>query len=92
MLMEQIEPDLTSVRVEALDFVYAGESEEQHAARMARYEKAFALLDERVKTLFGAWQKEIQDYKRAFIQKKIAPSQAEDAKVMSDISTSIDSI
>lgn len=44
-LMAEIEPDLVFERIAKLDEKYVGESAEQHAARLQRYEAAFEKLE-----------------------------------------------
>ena len=41
LLMQDIEPELTSSRVHGLKEKYANETPEEHAERMARYDRAF---------------------------------------------------
>ena len=50
-LMADIEPDLITTNLPHLDEKYAGETPEQKAARMARYEAAYARYD----AVFTEW-------------------------------------
>jgi hypothetical protein len=51
MIMQNIEPELCSDQLVLLDELYAGETPEEHAERMKRYERAYVLFDETVKVL-----------------------------------------
>ncbi len=44
-LMSRIEPDLVSNQLPLLDQKYAGETEEEHAARMEQYAAAYVVFD-----------------------------------------------
>lgn len=46
VLMEVIEPDLTSANIKTADEKYAGETEDDKVARYERYQLAFDILDE----------------------------------------------
>jgi hypothetical protein len=46
LIMEPIEPELTSGRIFDLEKVYADESEQEKAARMERYRKAYVRFDQ----------------------------------------------
>lgn len=91
-LMEQIEPELMSTNSHDMDFVYAGETEEEHQVRMQRYEKAFALLEERLKKVIGTWGQELQDYRRTVLKNAKVSSLAEDTNAANSIAASIDNL
>jgi hypothetical protein len=50
-LMAEIEPELCSWELPALEERYAGETPEEHEDRMSRYELAYAVFDEAAKVL-----------------------------------------
>ncbi len=46
LLMQDIEPELTTAQVNTLKEKYAAETPDEHAERMARYEQAFQEYEE----------------------------------------------
>ncbi|MBI1812702.1 hypothetical protein HYR82_02890 [Candidatus Peregrinibacteria bacterium] len=60
VLMAEIEPDLLLANIPTLDAKYAGESAEDHAARMKRYEAAYKAFDEE----FAAFMADVNDQVR----------------------------
>ncbi len=47
MIMGEIEPDLLLANIPGLDEKYKGESDSEHEARMARYQKAYETFDKK---------------------------------------------
>ena len=56
LIMEQIEPDLTTDMLEILDDLYEGEPDEERAEREARYQEAFAEFETQYKVFVDGWQ------------------------------------
>lgn len=62
-LMAEIEPELMSTTINALDEKYKDESEEDRAARMERYQRAFIVLEECLRDLDADLQMDAQTMK-----------------------------
>jgi hypothetical protein len=89
-LMKQVEPDLLTDTIDALDFMYAGETEEERAARMDRYAKAIVLVEERMKFLMGKWEEHMGDVKKGILAKLKITSDSDDTQAISSLDTAID--
>lgn len=69
LLMREVEPDLVSDRIPLLGFIYSGETEEQWKTRAERYEKAFALVDERMGMVLKKWKDEVMKFRKSAMGK-----------------------
>lgn len=56
LLMDGIEPALTTYNLPLLDGMYMDETAEERAARLATYEKAFAEFDKQYKRYMEGWE------------------------------------
>jgi esterase/lipase len=91
-IMAKIEPDLVENVLPTLDKKYAGESEEEHKARMARYDKAFAEYDKQFAAFMTKLQEEvhgIQKNARVIAEQK---STAEEAKLQEELLSQISAL
>ena len=70
VLMREIEPDLLSYNIDKLDSFYASESEEEHAVRMDRYQKAYQKFDQAFNEFMGEVPAEARASKRAALKEK----------------------
>ena len=91
-LMAQIEPDLVEDMLPLLDAKYAKETPRQKAARMARYERAFAEYDKRFTAFMNDLQEEVHEVKRAARASAEQEAAAEDAQKQEDLLKQISSI
>ena len=92
VLMQEIEPDLLPGTVEYLNFIYAGESDEQSKARFERYEKALDLLEERMSYLATKWKEELVKFRDKVLKNaKRRSAEQEDMKI-DDISSQIEKV
>lgn len=91
LLMQSIEPELTSEMLPTLAWKYppGSETEEEAAAREERYRKAFALCDERCKFVMGKWKEDIQAEKKRVLGVQLTRSIAEDNTTMSRLDDAI---
>lgn len=78
IIMGDIEPDLVSDAAETLDQKYAGESPEQKAGRMARYQAAFAEYDVQYKEYMDAMNAEVNAYRQEALKLTEQNSQKKD--------------
>ena len=74
-IMSGIEPELTSEQYPFLAEKYRGESEEERAERMARYQRAFAEYEEALQSLTG-YLKAHADDSRRIAQRERSQSEA----------------
>lgn len=56
LLMDGIEPALTTYNLPLLDGMYMDETPEEHEARIATYEKAFVEFDKQYKRYMEGWE------------------------------------
>ncbi len=83
-MMRDIEPDLTSDMLPTLDAKYAGETAEEHADRMDRYEQAYAIFNNSLQ--------QMSHYMYAYVQQTKGQAQSErrareSAQASSDLSS-----
>lgn len=67
MIMGEIDPELTSAQVNGLLEKYKDEMPEQRAERAKRYERAFALYNQRFAEYNAYWSRQFNAHKRASI-------------------------
>lgn len=91
MLMAEIEPELCSAELPALEERYAGETPEEHDERMNRYELAYAVFDEAVKLLDDDVSTTVEVMRDAAMQKNKVESAASDDAAMKKLETDFDS-
>lgn len=63
MLMEKIEPDLTTAQLPLLDEKYKNELPVESQARAQRYEKAFAEYDKQLAAYLSTLEAKVREYK-----------------------------
>lgn len=90
VLMQEIEPDLTSANIKTLDERYAGESAGDKQARYERYEYAFILLDECLEDLKVDMHFDALELKQAMTAMAADESRTSDRKTMEDVEEQID--
>lgn len=66
-IMAGIDPELTTAGLETLDTKYATETEDEKAARAARYDIAFAEYDKQFQLYNDQWMETLRTYKRTAI-------------------------
>ena len=66
-LMYEVEPELTMDSMQYLDAWYVGETDGEHVLRMYRYERAFSIVDERMKTMLSTWKEELSSIKERIL-------------------------
>lgn len=66
-IMAGIEPELTTAGLETLEQVYANESEQDKAARAARYDAAFLEYDKQFQVYSDQWMDSLRSYKRTAV-------------------------
>lgn len=66
-IMAGIDPELTTAGLETLDTKYTTETEEEKAARAARYDSAFAEYDKQFDAYNSKWMESLRTYKRTAI-------------------------
>lgn len=64
VIMENIEPDLTSKNIGTLDEKYKDETPEQKKARGLRYAEAFALFEQAFAAMTHAWEEGMGAYRQ----------------------------
>lgn len=64
IVMQSIEPELTSASLQSLDFLLKDKSPIELQASAHRYEKAFTKFYEQLKEYNGNWQQNLQSYKK----------------------------
>jgi hypothetical protein len=84
-IMAEIEPDLTSALYPTLAVKYAGETEEQKQARMARYEAAFAEYDARYEKFLTTVTSESHAIKKEARDAAESKDRAQDDKAEGDL-------
>ncbi len=89
MLMELIEPELTTYNIEHLDEMYEGEDEKEKKMRGERYARAFLALHNVFSSMTGAMKRGILDIKTDFIKEMESKALKEEKKKIKDIEKSI---
>ncbi len=88
-LMAMIEPELTLAALPSLESLYQGETEEEWKQRSERYEKAFALFEERFGKLMGAWGEQVLAFKKDAMRTLRNKASQEEKEELSHIERSI---
>lgn len=91
MLMAEIEPELCSSELSALEERYADETPEEHEERMNRYELAYAVFDEAVKVLDDDVSTTVEVMRDAALQKDKAESAVTETETLKRLETDFDS-
>ncbi|TSC79004.1 MAG: hypothetical protein G01um101425_850 [Candidatus Peregrinibacteria bacterium Gr01-1014_25] len=87
ILMADIEPDLLLANIPALDAQYAGETPEEHEARMKRYETAYKKFDAAFAEFMSDVNAEVRTSKRESLAAKEAAAQHSDQQALSSLET-----
>jgi hypothetical protein len=66
-LMYEVEPELTFDAMQYVNDWYLGETLEEKSVRMARYERAFEIVEERMKKLMTSWEDELISVKNKIL-------------------------
>ena len=69
-LMFEVEPELTLDAMQYVNDWHFGETLDEKTVRMARYERAFEIVEERMKKLMCAWEYELVSVKNKILAKK----------------------
>lgn len=67
LLMAQIEPELTTDMLPQLAAMYPGETPAEWKQRQERYQRAFALYEERFAALMDMWKQDIEHARDALV-------------------------
>lgn len=86
-VMGGIEPDLLHPRVDDLAAIYAGETPEQHAARMKRYDEAFQQYDARIAELKSRVHDEERDVRRQAEEASLAQDKEAEEGLLTQIAS-----
>ncbi|MDB4978748.1 MAG: hypothetical protein JWM56_934 [Candidatus Peribacteria bacterium] len=89
ILMGAIEPDLLPENMDSLEKKFKSETTEQKRERSERYEKAFALFEERFSYLMSAYKDHIGDIKKTLMTEYKIKSTQEDAAALNAVEQSL---
>ena len=84
-LMAEIEPDLMLDSIGTLDVKYAGETPEEHGARMKRYEAAYKKFDESFKNFMEEIHEEVRVSKRSALKEQEAADRQSDQPALASL-------
>ena len=84
-LMAEIEPDLLLNSIGTLDAKYAGESPEEHTARMKRYEAAYKKFDESFDKFMSEVHEEVRVSKRTALKEQEAADRQSDQPALASL-------
>ena len=87
VLMAEIEPDLLLTNIPLLDKKYAGETPEEKAVRMKRYEVAYKEFDRQFSEFMVDVNGEVRTTKRKSLEAKEEESHQSDQQVLSSLET-----
>lgn len=87
-LMIEIEPDLLLENLSTLDAKYEGETPEQKAERMKRYEAAYAKFDAEFAKFMNDVNEEVRVSRRTALQAKEAAAKQSDQPLLSSLEES----
>ncbi len=88
VLMEDIEPELTTYTINELDTKYKNESKKDHKKRIERYANAFMEFKKRFGILLDLWKGELIALRDAMIAKVKEKTTEEEQEKLSDIERS----
>lgn len=89
VIMETIEPDLTSKNIGTLDEKYADETAEQRKARGLRYAEAFALFEQAFAAIQHSWEEGMSAYRDDALAVSRTRSAERDSRRLDDIGGAI---
>lgn len=89
-IMQHIEPDLLSKNLPFLDDKYKGETEAEHADRMASYDTSFEIFDRAFEGFQSEFIGEVKTVKKEVRNKAQAQAKAEDEQVLKTIEKDFD--
>ncbi len=92
MIMSQIEPELMTASLETLAERFGNENPEQARARKERYERAFAEYTKRFQEFTVHLQNVVHEYKRVAIATAEAQARKSDARDLSNLESSMNSL
>lgn len=84
-LMAEIEPDLLLENLATLDAKYDGETAEQKADRLKRYEAAYAKFDEEFSKFMNDVNEEVRTSRRTALQAKEAAAKQSDQPILNSL-------
>lgn len=87
MIMDEIEPDLLLANIPLMDAKYAGESTEQHDARMKRYVVAYKKFDLELNKFMTDIDTKVRITQRVALKQKEAESQLQEANTLHSIAS-----
>ena len=87
LIMADIEPDLLSYNIDLLDEYYAGENDEEHAERMARYEAAYAAFDRAFEEFMASIQEEVRDTRRTALRERESQARSDEEAALAALET-----
>ncbi|MDD5751166.1 MAG: hypothetical protein PHS73_01440 [Candidatus Peribacteraceae bacterium] len=86
-IMSKIEPDLTTDQIPLIDEKYKHETEEQKAARLDRYNKAFATYDKTAADYFKNLHEQVTVYRKQALKEAETESLGQEQEKLSQIET-----
>ncbi len=88
-LMFGIEPDLVTVRLPLLEQKYRGESPEEHAARMERYQRAYEEYDRKALEWMAKFRMLVTAYRKEALSRAESREQSKEATLLADIESQL---
>ncbi len=85
VLMAEIEPDLMLESIPTLDAKYQGETPEDHAKRMKRYEAAYKKFDAEFNAFMAEVNAEVRTTKRSALEAKEQAAQQNDSQALQSL-------
>jgi hypothetical protein len=85
LLMGPIEPDLLLAVIPTLDATYAGETKEQHDARMKRYQAAYRAFDAELAKFMNTVNEQAGVAKKDSLKKKEAAARTEEQSALTSL-------
>lgn len=89
MIMGEIEPDLLLKNIPLLDQTYAGETSEQHDARMHRYSVAYKKFDLAMAKFMTDIDGKVRASQREALRAKEAEAKQEESNALNSITSAI---
>jgi hypothetical protein len=89
-VMVSIEPDLVLGRIEQLDALYAGETEQERKSRADRYAAAFERCFAIMEQLLQQWTLDIDTFKRDLLNTMKVKEEGDQGEMLKKISHSLD--
>ena len=85
LIMADIEPDLLLANIPNLDAKYAGETPEEHTARMKRYEASYKKFDAEFSTFMTEVNDKVRVSKRSALKEKEEKIKTQEANALNSI-------